>query len=135
MKRIEYVVFGLALSLAASAGLADSIEDSVKDLRIVCEGELYYVPVKLSLNLGFTTTDGFIGASERDSDNAWDGGKEVEFSWSQTECEDSSSLLVKSEDLSKFLAGETAKLAGTFASSEPDGELKLLVDCTKVETK
>jgi hypothetical protein len=121
------LVVAIALFLSTATAFADSIEDRVKNLRINCKGELYYVPVKLSLDLGFTSRDGFLGASTNDGDD----GKEVEFSWSQTECEDIASLTVKNDKLEEFLSGNSDELEGIFLSSEPDGELKVLVTCTK----
>lgn len=115
--------FATILFLAVSTLSVADETNSLEGKTLQCHGKSTYLGLSFSPTLRFGKIEStYLGSSNE--------GENVVFSWSQTECEDLSSLKVKAKDLKAYLSGEGKRLFGEFEHSDPDViQLKLAVEC------
>jgi len=117
-------LIGIFAGLQANAASDGADAPDLGELKVKCSGTASYINLNFTVVLDFAS-DSLLGSYETEGGESW------EYSWSESECEDSTALSIEKKDLQDFLTGETAEFWARFTQEEPDIELKAYVRCTK----
>ena len=122
---MKFILSLMTSFLLVSQSFAKDAEPNMQGVTLKCTGKSNYIRSSLYVKLQFENS-GYLGVTENKPDDldSW------EFSWSQTECEDSTDLVIEKTSLNKLLNHEKKSVSAQLIQAEPDWELKAYVNCT-----
>ena len=122
---MKFILSLMASFLLVSQSFAKDAEPNMKDVTLKCTGKSYYIRSSLYVKLVFDGSD-YLGVTDNKSDDSdsWD------FSWSQSQCEDNTDLVIDKAELNKLLNHEEKSVSAQLIQAEPDWELKASVECS-----
>lgn len=134
------LILGIVCGFSSQPSFAQSEKKESGTLK--CSFESNYLDVFSKDEFSINFEDSFIGSraieDERQIAELSDylnGDEFREFSWSQTECEDSTDIIFGTQDFQDLKSGKTKVIGGRLTHAEPGVELKATVNCSYEKAK